>query len=373
MIENLTHVRDIKLLQAEAQRLKSLDQICHTLSHIFLKSAVFAEIPRVAGEFFAVLALMTFVLVSLKLFNQSPAETLPLMALFFIAFYRLVGAITVAMGSKVKALNEVHSLTVVRDILAQSNMREDTDDGLPLDGLHGDINICDINFSYESDHPVLAGLTATIPLGRTTLLVGPSGSGKSTLLDVLMRLEEPQGGKILVSGENASLYRLADWRRQFGYVSQEAALFNGDIRMNLRLAVPDASDEDIKQACRLAGADEFIRALPSGYATLVGDRGYSLSGGQRKRIAIARALMRKPSVLIFDEATTSFEQSLERAMLASLRYSMPSMTIVQVTHRLTGHDHVDWVVAMQHGRVVAQGHWPQVRPFFESLGSIQTP
>lgn len=370
MIENLTHVRDLKLLQAEALRLASLRQHCDSLAKAVLKGAVLAEVPRVAGEFLAVLALMVFVVVSVKALNQPPAEILPLMAFFFIAFYRLVSAASTAAAARVKALNELHSLDVINQLLSRSIEREDVQEGTPLVALRGDIQLRDIHFAYDINQPVLSGVTATIPYGKTTLLVGPSGSGKSTLLDLLMRLEVPWHGAIEVMGQTASAYRLADWRRQFGYVSQEATLFNGDIAMNLRLANPDASDTEMAQACHLAGAEAFIAALPNGYATVVGDRGFSLSGGQRKRIAIARALIRKPSVLILDEATTSFEQSLEQSMLSALRKAMPDLTIIQVTHRLAHQEGVDWVVALQGGKIVTEGAWENTQsclaPMYET-------
>ncbi len=372
MIENLTHVRDLKLLQAERIRLRGLDETGRSLANAVLKGALYADIPRVAGEFLAVLALMLFVMVGAKVLNTPPADMLPLMAFFFIAFYRLISAGSMATAARVKALNELHSVTVINRLLSAARDREDVDEGLPLDRLYADIVLRDIHFSYGVEQATLAGVNATFPLGKTILLVGPSGSGKSALLDLLLRLQKPHRGSIETMGTDVFSYRLSDWRRQFGYVSQEAALFNGDIRMNLRLADPGASDDDIELACRLAGANEFIRQLPSGYATLVGDRGYSLSGGQRKRIAIARALMRKPSVLILDEATTSFEQSLEQSMLGTLRRSMPGMTIIQVTHRLSGHDNVDWVVAMQDGQVVAEGPWDRISARLTPLFAVNT-
>ena len=367
MIEDLTHARDIKLLQAEAARLRSLDETGRALARAVLKSAVFADIPRVAGEFIAVLALMAFVVISVQVLDRPPADMLPLLAFFFVAFYRLVSAGSTAMAARVKALNEMHSVEVVSRLLAASGEREDHGGGLPLDRLDGDIVLRDVRYGYDKEHAVLGGVSATIPRGRTTLLVGPSGSGKSTLLDLLMRLENPDGGSIEVGGRKSTDYRLADWRRQFGYVSQEAALFNGDILSNLRLADPDAGDAQLEAACRLAGADEFIRALPNGYRTLVGDRGYSLSGGQRKRIAIARALVRRPAVLILDEATTSFEQSLEQAMLATLRAAMPDMTVLQVTHRLAAQEGVDWAIALRQGRVVAEGRWADLQPHLSPM------
>lgn len=373
MIEDLTHIRDLKLLQAEVPRLGSLEKLCRALANVSLRSAVLGEIPRVAGEFLAVLALMSFVVLSVKLLDKSPANMLPLIAFFFITFYRLVSAASVATSARVKALNELYSVVVVGELLVRSREREDSLAGESMDGMGGDLVLRDVYYAYEAGNPVLSGVTATFPQGKTTLLVGPSGSGKSTLLDLIMRLEEPLQGHIEAMGRKASTYRLADWRRQFGYVSQEAALFNGDIRMNLCLAAPDASAAVLDQACRLAGAHEFIQDLPNGYATMVGDRGYALSGGQRKRIAIARALLRRPAVLILDEATTSFERSLEQTMLGELRGTMPNMTIIQVTHRLSAQEGADWVVALEAGKVVVEGEWGHAQPrlarMFENAGS----
>ncbi|WP_409742307.1 ABC transporter ATP-binding protein [Ferrovibrio sp.] len=373
MIENLTHIRDLKILQAEELRLRSLNENCRLLAKAILKGTIFSEIPRVSGEFLAVLALMSFIVISVKLLNQPPTDILPLMAFFFIAFYRLISAGSMATAARIKALNEMHSVTVISQLLAQSRERENETEGEPLNRLNTDIELHGVNFSYDAKHPILADINAKFPHGKTTLLLGPSGAGKSTLLDLLMRLETPESGSITAMGLQASKYRLSDWRRQFGYVSQEAALFNGDILANLRLANPDASPAEIEHACRLAGAEDFIRDLPHGYATLVGDRGYSLSGGQRKRIAIARALIRKPSVLILDEATTSFEQSLEWSMLRALRAAMPDMTIIQVTHRLTMKEGADWVIALQGGKIIAEGDWISVQSRFSSLFQITNP
>jgi ABC-type bacteriocin/lantibiotic exporter with double-glycine peptidase domain len=370
MLEDLTHVRDLKFLQAEAARLGQLAEVCNSLAKAVVKAAIFADVPRVIGEFLAIFVLMSFVVVSVTLLKQPPAGMLALMAFFFIAFYRIVSEGSQAMAARVKVLNEAHSVVVLERLLSEVDSREDSGKGLPLPRIETDIVIRDVHYAYDKSNNVLCGVSASIPFGKTTLLVGPSGSGKSTLLDLLMRLEKPSAGAIEVHGQSAAEYNLADWRRQFGYVSQEAALFNGDISSNLRLAKPSALDAELESACRLAGAHDFIQALPMGYMTTVGDRGYSLSGGQRKRIAIARALIRNPAVLVLDEATTSFEQSLEQSMLSAIRSALPDITIVQVTHRLTAQEEVDWVVALHEGRVVAEGRWdavqPRLAPLFET-------
>jgi ABC-type bacteriocin/lantibiotic exporter with double-glycine peptidase domain len=360
MVENLATARDLKLMLAERVRLGQLDRLYQKLKSSIVRGQVWAEMPRIGGEFFTITALMVFVLVAVGWRQVAPQQILPVMAFFFVAFYRLIGATSLAVSSRMKALHEVHSLHLVQRLIDRSLPREQREGGEPLSRIETDIRFEDIDFSYVSDRPALIGVNAVLPLGKLTYILGPSGSGKSTLLDVLLRLIEPDRGRIVINGCDASLFNLAQWRRCFGYVSQDPVLFNGSLRMNLLLAKPNASDHEIREACRLAGAEEFIDALPETYDTLVGDRGQTLSGGQRKRLAIARALIGAPQILILDEATTSFEQSLERDILDRLKAELPLLTVVQVTHRIQAVQQADWIIGMHEGRVVATGQWSHV-------------
>lgn len=361
MVEDLAHSRDIKLMLAENSRLEQLSFLGDKLKSAILRAAILAEIPRVSGEFLTVLAIMIFVVVGMIVLKIPVQEIMPMLAFFFIAFYRLVGAGSMGMASRVKALNELHSVRLVNNLVSQVECWEDRETGLSIEGIETDILLNGVGFHYGKDRPVLEGVHVIIPRAKVTFLIGPSGAGKSTLLDILMRLIKPTTGDIEVNGHSVAEFRLQDWRRCFGYVSQDASLFNGSIRMNLQLAKPNASNAEIAEACRLAGAEDFILALPEAYDTLVGDRGYSLSGGERKRIAIARAIISRPSVLILDEATTSFEQSLERELIKAMRIALPDLTVIQVTHRLQSAGDADWVIAVKDGRVLASGSWEDVQ------------
>jgi len=372
MVEDIANVRDIKLLLAEEARLGLLNSLGSDMRSILLRGAVMADLPKIAGEFLAVFGLMAFLVVSVVVMSAPPHGILPMLAFFFVAFYRLILAASQLMSSRVKSLNELHSLRQVQRMVAIPVEREDREHGLSIARVETDIRLTGLGYAYDSGVMALTNLDVVIPRGRLTLLLGPSGSGKSTLLDLLLRLTTPATGQIQVNGQDIQAFNLAQWRACFGYVSQEAALFNGSIRMNLLLALPGAQDEQIEAACRLAGADDFIRALPQGYDTVVGDRGQSLSGGQRKRIAIARALIRQPSVLVLDEATTAFEQTLEKDMLQSLRTALPELTIIQVTHRLQAAENADEVIALDQGRVVAVGAWNEVKPKIAPLFARQS-
>jgi len=354
MVEDLASVREIKLMRAEEARLAHLREQSTRLSHIFQQSAQVAEAPRVVSEVLTVGLLMTAVVSGSLVFGIATATMLPMLVFFSVAFYRLVSTVSLMTGARIKSLNEMQSLRRIRSLAARASEREDLARGGTLNAIETDIRVHNLDYAY-SDAPVLMGVDITIPRGKLTLLVGPSGAGKSTLLDLLLRLIEPQNGTIEANGRSAAEFRLLDWRHAFGYVSQDVSLFNGTIRMNLLLSRPEATEEDLAAACRLAKADVFIEALPERYDASIGDRGYSLSGGQRKRIAIARALVGRPSVLVLDEATTSFEQSLERELLQGIRAALPGLTIIQVSHRLQSFAEADWVVALDAGRVVATG------------------
>jgi ABC-type bacteriocin/lantibiotic exporter with double-glycine peptidase domain len=278
-----------------------------------------------------------------------------MLAFVFVLFYRLFTAGSQLAAARTKALNDSQSARLVHRLSIQNVEFEDRERGLSISRIETDIRIEGVSFTYQSDRAALQDVHAVVPHGRRTFLLGPSGAGKSTLLDLLLRLVEPQQGRVEVNGRSAPDFNLSQWRRCFGYVSQDAALFNGSIRMNLVLARPEASEDELVEACRLAGAAEFIEQLPDRYETVVGDRGHGLSGGQRKRVAIARALINKPSVLILDEATSAFEQNLEAEILGSIARTMPALTIIQVTHRPQAIADGDWVIALEEGRVVASG------------------
>lgn len=355
MLENVANVRDIKLMRAEEIRLRQLATQTAELKSILIRGAVNAEMPRIIGEFLAVLAIMGFILIGALFYTSRPETILPLLAFGFILFHRLFTAGSQWMSARVRALNDSHSAILVHELASRTVEYEDREHGLPISTIESDIRFEGVSFSYSDGREAVKAVTATIPRGRLTFLLGPSGAGKSTLLDLLLRLTEPASGRIIANGRSASEFNLGQWRRCFGYVSQEVTLFNGTIRMNLQFAKPDATDTEIVGMCRLAGADAFIAALPLGYDTIVGDRGHSLSGGQRKRVAIARALMNKPSVLILDEATSAFEQSLETEILASIADAMPGLTLIQVTHRPQAAAKADWLIALDDGRVTVSG------------------
>lgn len=220
-----------------------------------------------------------------------------------------------------------------------------------------------IGFSYyEGDNhpPLFQNLNLTIRTGQTTAIVGPSGSGKSTIADLIIGLITPQEGRLLVDDLVLGPGQIESWRDQIGYVAQDTFLFHDTVRANLLWACPSASYEDLKQALRFAQCEEFIPGLPRGIEAVVGDRGVLLSGGERQRLALARALLRQPSLLVLDEATSSLDSENENRILKAIEGLHGQMTILVISHRLSTVQKADVIHVLDEGQFVESGNWDEL-------------
>ncbi len=228
-------------------------------------------------------------------------------------------------------------------------------DQLPLPPIDGEVDFQNVDFSFNEGTKVVSNVSFKIPPGSFIGIVGRSGSGKSTIMKLLPRLYEPEKGRILIDGYDIAKLQLASVRRQIGIVPQDSLLFDGTIRENISLTVPEATSEEIAEAARIAVAHDFIMELPEGYATRVGERGSGLSGGQRQRIAIARAALQKPSLLILDEATSALDYITERQVCLNLKKVFAGTTVFFITHRLSTIRSSDEILLMETGNLVEQG------------------
>ncbi|MEY3399101.1 MAG: hypothetical protein RL220_1695, partial [Bacteroidota bacterium] len=205
------------------------------------------------------------------------------------------------------------------------------------------------------DIQVLHDLSFHVRAGEQVALVGTSGSGKSTIASLLQRFYLPQEGDVLFDGKPASDFRLTELRNHIAFVPQEVILFGGSIRENIAYGRPGASEEDIRDAARKANALDFIESFPQGFETLVGERGIQLSGGQRQRIAIARAVLRNPTILILDEATSSLDSESERQVQDALDMLMKGRTSIVIAHRLSTIRNADKILVLESGRLKEEG------------------
>ncbi|PWS34753.1 glucan ABC transporter ATP-binding protein/ permease [Falsiroseomonas bella] len=233
-------------------------------------------------------------------------------------------------------------------------------DAASLGRVTGDVRFDQVAFAYPGGPRILDGIDFHAPPGRTVALVGQTGAGKSTAMALLQRLWDPVDGSITLDGHDLRDITLESLRRNIGVVFQEALLFNRSIRDNLVVGRPDATQEEIERACRMAEAHDFIAMKPQGYDTMVGERGSSLSGGQRQRLAIARALLKDPPVLILDEATSALDAATEARVQKALKALMAGRTTFIIAHRLSTVRDADEILVFEGGRVVERGGFAEL-------------
>jgi ATP-binding cassette subfamily C protein len=232
-------------------------------------------------------------------------------------------------------------------------------DGGPGPRLERGIRLQNIGFRYDqdADREILTGVSFVVPARRTTALVGPSGAGKSTLADLLMGLLEPDAGVIEIDGVPLTRKALRSWRGSVAYVPQATFLFHDTVRANLLWARPEAAEDDLWRALDAADAAEFVRAMPQGLDTIIGERGIRASGGEQQRLALARALLRAPSLLILDEATSALDSESERRVQSSIEALHGRLTMIVIAHRLTTIRSADQIVVLDGGRIAEIGTW----------------
>ncbi len=239
-------------------------------------------------------------------------------------------------------------------------LNEREEDGDPkrlvaLGTLRGDVLFDGVRFAYEEGKEVLHGISFEARPGSVTALVGSSGSGKSTIISLVCAFHSATGGRILVDDADLSTVKLSSYRRQLGVVLQETFLFDGNIRENVLFSRPDATEEQLMEACRIARVDEFAEKFAEGYETIVGERGVKLSGGQRQRISIARAILADPRILILDEATSSLDSESEAMIQSGLNHLMKGRTTFVIAHRLSTIRRADQILVVEGGNIVERG------------------
>jgi ATP-binding cassette subfamily B protein len=213
----------------------------------------------------------------------------------------------------------------------------------------------DVQFAYDPARPILKGISFEIPAGKTVAVVGPSGSGKSTLARLLFRFYDIQQGRITMAGQEIRSVTQASLRSCVGIVPQDTVLFNDTVAYNIAYGRPGATQAEVEDAARAARIHDFIASTPKGYATMVGERGLKLSGGEKQRVAIARTLLKNPPVLIFDEATSALDSANERAIQAELQSAARNRTTLLIAHRLSTVVDAHQILVMDAGQIVERG------------------
>jgi subfamily B ATP-binding cassette protein MsbA len=359
LTESLGGVRVIKGYHAEEREeavfakgvKRLLDNVMRTLTATSVMSLSASVLLGVVG------AVVTFVGA-----RQIMAGTMSIGGLVsytaLLAF--LIAPMAQAVGIGTQLTEALAGLERTQELLRERPEDQDPNRSVPLRDIVGQIEFDNVSFSYDELHEVLHDISFRADPGTVTALVGSSGSGKSTTIGLISAFYVPSKGRILVDSTDLRTVRLDSFRTRLGVVLQESFLFDGTIRDNVAFSRPDASDEDIMRACRIARVDEFAESFADKYDTVVGERGVKLSGGQRQRISIARAILAEPRILILDEATSSLDSESEQMIQHGLSYLMKGRTTFVIAHRLSTIRRADQILVMEQGKIVERGTHQQL-------------
>ena len=351
--ESIDGALTVKALGREAEEVTRFRSASLTLQHRLIDIGVrFASFRAIVESIPAALNIMILVVGAILVTDaaMTAGELVSVAYLITLMAFplQLIGFVIFEMAHSQAAWTRVLEILDSEELIDHGPLEaRPVPDGAELDSR-------DVQFSYTDGEPVLSDVQFAIPAGRTVAVVGPTASGKSTLTMLLARLWDPSDGAIHIDGRNLREFARSELAQEVAYVAQESFLFDDTVWGNVTLG-SDVPEEDVLRAMRLAGVERFITELPNGYDTQIGERGTSLSGGQRQRIALARALVRRPRVLVLDDATSAVDPSVETEILRGLQGAELPSTVVIVAYRRSSIILTDEIVFMDEGRVVAHG------------------
>jgi subfamily B ATP-binding cassette protein MsbA len=353
--EALSNQSIVKAYRAEASERRRFTQVAQTIVRANLRSAKIAAISPPTIEMIGVLAVVLLLFFGQREIMMGRMNAAQFLTFLFFLFrsYDPMRKLSRLSNSMEQALAAAHHVWEVMDEHAEIREKPEA---VELPPLSREIELRGISFGYANEsRAVLRDVNLRIPAGSMIALVGESGGGKSTLTKLLPRFHDPVEGTVLWDGTDLRDARISSLRRHIALVTQETVLFNDTVRHNISYGRPDATDDEIEEAARIAFAHDFIMELPAGYETIVGERGIFLSGGQRQRLAIARAVLIDAPVLILDEATSALDAESERLVQRALANLITNRTTIVIAHRLSTVRRADRIVVMEKGRVVEMG------------------
>ena len=351
IIEGVAGMKIIRAFGRETYEKNRFEKSSKNLSNIFFKLGMISEIVKPVYEILAALLLVAIMLITL----QNP-KNLSLFLTFIFILYRLQPKVNAFDSYRVALRSLSPAVEETSSVLYISKDDHTISPKVPLKGLNRGINFDNITFYYNPfEKPTISNLSMSITAGKTTAVVGPSGAGKTTLTKLILRLYDPSEGKILIDDVPLDEIDLTLWRQRIALVSQDVFLFNTSVYNNIAYGSSQAKKEDVYNASKLADAHSFICKLPKGYESIVGDRGAWLSGGQQQRIALARALVRDPDILILDEATNALDGISIQLINTALANYKKNRTVIIIAHRFTSFMGVDHIIVMQDGCICEQG------------------
>ena len=347
--DTLAGLRVIRGFGREPHERARFDERSSQISHVFTRLEI---LNGVVGPITQIMTVgMVALILSVAVFR---GDSLSLLVGFLAIAYRMQPRVTALLGARTQLRSLEASVRSIEEALALRKpviaaRRE-------FSGLRDGIVFDHVSARYpKADRPSLHDVSCSFPYGEVTAVAGYSGAGKSTLAALLLRFLEPESGRILVDGAPLSEIRPQDWHRRIAFVEQNAFLFNASVRDNIGYSDPDADFDAVREAARLAQAGDFIEELPQGYDTPIGEDGIRLSQGQQQRIALARALLRKPDVLILDEATNALDRPTEEALRTAIENARQGRVVIVIAHRRETIENADQVIVIDRGRVIEAG------------------
>jgi ATP-binding cassette subfamily B protein/subfamily B ATP-binding cassette protein MsbA len=355
-VQSLQGIRPIYIFQRQKYILQKNEHLLNLISRYTRKVYSWSNVIPTINETVNVLLVGTILVLGSWVFSQNGQALLSSLLTYIALTYRLATRLQMCMGALSTIGIHYGSLLRLNAILDDQN--KEFAPVVPsqyLDWNRG-IEFKEVALLYPgANKPALQGVSFSIQKGTTTAFVGLSGAGKSSILDLILGLQKPVKGTILIDSQDLASISSESWLNKIGMVSQDTFIFNDTIEENIRFGDPHATDSDIRRACDLAEASDFIAHLPHGLKTVIGERGYKLSGGERQRIALARALLKNPEILILDEATSNLDSHSERRIQNALGFLQKNKTLIIVAHRLSTIVHADQIIVLENGEIIEKG------------------
>ncbi|SFL10869.1 ATP-binding cassette, subfamily C [Paenibacillus sp. 1_12] len=362
--DHFNGIKDIKSNTLEESRYNWLKIWCGKIEQEQLSYNKLKNNSQLFYKVASSILIALLIFISVKLFQAQPGQLLLIILIFSRLWPRITG-IQSNLEQLAASIPAFKSLLALQEECNKAveiqNVEQAYKHVKPLTIERG-IECTNMYFRYHTDESpfTLQDINVQIPANRMTAIVGRSGAGKSTLIDILMGLMQPANGQVFIDGSPLTSKNLLSYRRAISYVPQDPFLFNGSIRENLLMIEPNASEEQMWEALQFSASAEFVRRLPQKLDTLIGDRGVRLSGGERQRLVLARAILRQPSILVLDEATSSLDSENEEKIQEALDRLKGKMTIIVIAHRLSTIRNADQVIVLDKGKIVQKGVFNQL-------------
>ena len=358
-IDSLLNYETVKYFNAEQYETRRYDKAMEGYQKAAILSRTSLATVNIGQSFLMNIGLVGLVLLATQraLTGEMTTGDILTITLVMMQVYRPLNILGFAYREIKQALTDMEKMFALLDLQPEI---QDCPDAIKLHGDQADINFSGVCFRYESERSILKDVSFTIKRGDTVAVVGPTGAGKSTLSRILFRFYDIEAGSVHINGHDITKVSLESLRKFIGIVPQDTVLFNDTIGYNIGYANPAASQEDIETVAKNAQIHDFIKSLPNGYKTLVGERGLKLSGGEKQRVAIARTLLKNPAILILDEATSALDSVTEEGIQSALEAVSANRTTLVIAHRLSTIVNADKIIVMDKGKIVEQGKHTQL-------------